>query len=131
MTKLLFTPFRIGWLQLENRLVSLPMYLAYPDPDHLVNALVLDYYAEMAASGAGMVVAENTTVEPRGLGTIVLAIGFSASGSRKVQGLGAHAPQPGVATQSWDSIICSSPRPRDGEPAALFGHGSLDPRAGR
>ena len=68
MTNLLFTPFRIGRLQLENRLVSLPMYLAYPDPDHLVNDLVLDYYAETAASGAGMVVVENTTVEPRGLG---------------------------------------------------------------
>jgi 2,4-dienoyl-CoA reductase (NADPH2) len=68
MTNLLFTSIRIGKLQLENRVVCLPMYLAYPDPDHQVNALVLDYYAEMAASGAGMVVVENTTVEPRGLG---------------------------------------------------------------
>ena len=68
MTNLLFTPFRIGPLQLENRVVSLPMYLAYADPDHQVNQLVLDYYAEMADSGVGMVVVENTTVEPRGLG---------------------------------------------------------------
>jgi 2,4-dienoyl-CoA reductase (NADPH2) len=68
MTNVLFTPLRIGQLLLENRLVSLPMYLAYPDPDHQVNDLVLDYYAEMAASGVGMVVVENTTVEPRGLG---------------------------------------------------------------
>jgi len=29
-----------------------------------VNDLVLDYYAEMAASGVGMVVVENATVEP-------------------------------------------------------------------
>jgi 2,4-dienoyl-CoA reductase (NADPH2) len=43
------------------------MYLAYPDPDHEVNSLVLDYYSEMADSGAGMVVVENATVEPRGL----------------------------------------------------------------
>ncbi len=68
MMNLLFTSFRIGPLQLDSRLVSLPMYLAYPDPDHQVNALVLDYYAEMAASGVAMVVVENTTVEPRGLG---------------------------------------------------------------
>ncbi len=68
MTNVLFTPLRIGQLLLPNRLVSLPMYLAYPDPDHQVNDLVLDYYAEMAASGVGMVVVENTTVEPRGLG---------------------------------------------------------------
>ena len=44
------------------------MYLAYPDPDHEVNSLVLDYYSEMADSGAGMVVVENVPVEPRGLG---------------------------------------------------------------
>ena len=67
MTKLLFEPFRIDQLLLANRIVGLPMYLAYPDPDHLVNDLVLDYYAEMAASGVGMVVVENATVEPRGL----------------------------------------------------------------
>ena len=67
MTKLLFEPFRIGQLVLDNRVVALPMYLAYPDPDHLVNQLVLDYYAEIGASGAGMVVVENATVEPRGL----------------------------------------------------------------
>jgi len=67
MTTLLFKPIRIGPLLLDNRIVALPMYLAYPDPDHLVNPLILDYYAEMGASGAGMVVVENATVEPRGL----------------------------------------------------------------
>jgi len=67
MTNILFTPFQLGPLTLANRVVGLPMYLAYPDPDHFVNALVLDYYAEMGASGAAMVVVENATVEPRGL----------------------------------------------------------------
>ncbi len=68
MTQLLFQPLQIGALTLPNRIVSLPMYLAYPDPDHEVNDLVLDYYAEMAGSGAGLVVVENVTVEPCGLG---------------------------------------------------------------
>ena len=67
MTDVLFTPFHLGTLELANRIVCLPMYLAYPDPDNEVNDLVLDYYAEMADSGAGMVVVENATVEPRGL----------------------------------------------------------------
>jgi len=67
MTNILFTPFQLGPLTLANRVVGLPMYLAYPDPDHFVNALVLDYYAEMGASGAAMVVVENATVEPHGL----------------------------------------------------------------
>ena len=64
----LFQPLRLGTLTLANRIVCLPMYLAYPDPDHEVNDLVLDYYAEMAGSGAGLVVVENVTVEPCGLG---------------------------------------------------------------
>ena len=67
MTDPLFSPFRLGPLQLENRVICLPMYLAYPDPDNEVNDLVLDYYSELAGSGAGMVVVENCTVEPRGL----------------------------------------------------------------
>jgi 2,4-dienoyl-CoA reductase-like NADH-dependent reductase (Old Yellow Enzyme family) len=68
MTDPLFSPFRLGPLTLANRIVCLPMYLAYPDPDHEVNSLVLDYYSEMADSGAGVVVVENCGVEPCGLG---------------------------------------------------------------
>lgn len=68
MDKLLFSPFRIGSIKLSNRIVSLPLYVAYPDDDHLVNDLVLDFYGEMAASGAGLVIVENVTVEPCGLG---------------------------------------------------------------
>lgn len=68
MEQLLFTPYRLGRLSIGNRIVSLPLYLAYPDDNHEVNDLVLDYYSEMAASGAGVVVVENVTVEPCGLG---------------------------------------------------------------
>ena len=68
MEELLFTPLHLGSLPLANRIVSLPLYLAYPDEDNLVNDLVLDYYGEMASSGAGMVILENVTVEPCGLG---------------------------------------------------------------
>jgi 2,4-dienoyl-CoA reductase (NADPH2) len=68
MTSLLFSPLRIGTLTVQNRIVCLPMYLAYPDPDNEVNELVLDYYGELADSGAGLVTVENVTVEPCGLG---------------------------------------------------------------
>jgi len=68
MTDLLFSPFQLGSLTLANRVVCLPMYLAYPDPDNEVNSLVLDYYSEIADSGAGLVVVENCGVEPCGLG---------------------------------------------------------------
>ena len=65
---LLFSPLRVGGLKLGNRLVFLPFYLAYPDVDNQVNDLVLDHYEEMAASGVGLVVVENASVEPCGLG---------------------------------------------------------------
>ena len=65
---LLFSPLRIGPLTLKNRVCCLPLYLAYPGADNEVNDLVLDYYAEMAESGAGLVIVENATVEPCGLG---------------------------------------------------------------
>ncbi len=68
MSTWLFTPFDLGPLRLPNRVVSLPMYVAYPEPDNLVNDLVLEFYAEMADSGVAMVVVENTTIEPCGLG---------------------------------------------------------------
>jgi 2,4-dienoyl-CoA reductase (NADPH2) len=68
MSSLLFTPLRLGPIALQNRIVCLPLYLAYPEPDNEVNDLVLDYYAEMADSGAGLVIVENVTVEPCGLG---------------------------------------------------------------
>jgi 2,4-dienoyl-CoA reductase-like NADH-dependent reductase (Old Yellow Enzyme family) len=53
---LLFSPVRIGSMELANRIVSLPMYLALPDRDNEVNELVLEYYDEMARSGASIIV---------------------------------------------------------------------------
>jgi 2,4-dienoyl-CoA reductase-like NADH-dependent reductase (Old Yellow Enzyme family) len=68
MNSPLFTPLRLGRVELQNRIVCLPLYLAYPEPDNRVNELVLDYYRELANSGAGLVIVENVTVEPCGLG---------------------------------------------------------------
>jgi 2,4-dienoyl-CoA reductase (NADPH2) len=67
-SSLLFSPLSIGPLELRNRICCLPLYLAYPDTDNEVNDLVLDYYGEMAESGAALVIVENATVEPCGLG---------------------------------------------------------------
>jgi 2,4-dienoyl-CoA reductase-like NADH-dependent reductase (Old Yellow Enzyme family) len=69
MNTLLSSPLRIGNLQVPNRIVSLPLYLAYPSENNEVDDLVLDYYEEVAASGVGLVIVENVTVEARGLGS--------------------------------------------------------------
>jgi len=63
----LFSPIRLGSMELANRIVCLPMYLALPERDNEVNDLVLEYYDEMARSGASIIVVENASVEPRGL----------------------------------------------------------------
>jgi 2,4-dienoyl-CoA reductase-like NADH-dependent reductase (Old Yellow Enzyme family) len=68
MDRLLSSPMSLGGLRLPNRIVSLPLYLAYPGLDHQVDDLVLDYYGEVADSGVGLVVVENVAVEPCGLG---------------------------------------------------------------
>ena len=91
MTNLLFTPFQIGPLTLANRVVGLPMYLAYPDPDHFVNELVLDYYAEMGASGEGLAPGAcgavrgpaSTGEHERGPGAVARWVHPDASGSER------------------------------------------------
>ena len=42
MYDLLFQPLRLGAIALANRLVSLPLYLAYPDEDHEVSVPQVD-----------------------------------------------------------------------------------------
>ena len=46
-----------------------PLYLGYANPDGTISPLLLDYYREMAASGAAMIVVENSVVQASGLGS--------------------------------------------------------------
>ncbi|MBW1929929.1 MAG: NADH:flavin oxidoreductase [Deltaproteobacteria bacterium] len=64
-----FSPFTIKDLSLKNRLVMVPMYVGYASADGTVSELMLDHYREMAASGVAMVVVENASVDPLGLGS--------------------------------------------------------------
>lgn len=66
---LLFTPFRIQGLTLKNRITMTPLYLGYADFDGTASQLTLDHYAEMAGSGAALVVVEHTMVHPSGIAT--------------------------------------------------------------
>jgi 2,4-dienoyl-CoA reductase-like NADH-dependent reductase (Old Yellow Enzyme family) len=62
-------PLTIGPLSLKNRITMAPLYLGYANPDGTVNQVVLDHYREMAASGAAMIVVENVSIDPSGLGS--------------------------------------------------------------
>jgi N-ethylmaleimide reductase len=62
----IFSPLRLGPLQLPNRVVMAPMTRNRAGPGHAPTALNASYYAQRA--GAGMIVAEASQVSPQGLG---------------------------------------------------------------
>lgn len=66
MGDLLFTPLRAGRLAFSNRLMALPLYVGYGNPDGTVSEAMVEHYRELALGGAGAVVVESTLVHPRG-----------------------------------------------------------------
>lgn len=71
----LFTPGRIGRLELRNRLVLAPMGSNFADYDHHVTDQLIAYHVARARGGMGLNVVEHTAVHPLGLtGARMLAI---------------------------------------------------------
>mgnify|MGYP000648683684 CR=1 FL=1 len=64
--RFLFAPLEIGGLRLPNRLMALPLYVGYGNPDGTVSEAMVKHYRELAAGGAGAVVVESTLVAPHG-----------------------------------------------------------------
>jgi 2,4-dienoyl-CoA reductase-like NADH-dependent reductase (Old Yellow Enzyme family) len=64
-TPALFTPVRIGSLELENRIVIAPM-CQYSAQDGQLNDWHLMHYGQLAMSGAGLLIFEATAVAPEG-----------------------------------------------------------------
>ena len=62
----LFSPFRLGPLELPNRVVMAPMTRNRAGPGNVPTALNATYYAQRA--GAGLIVSEATQVSPQGVG---------------------------------------------------------------
>jgi N-ethylmaleimide reductase len=62
----LFSPFRLGALDLPNRIVMAPMTRNRAGPGNAPTALNAAYYAQRAS--AGLIVSEGSQVSPQGLG---------------------------------------------------------------
>jgi N-ethylmaleimide reductase len=62
----IFSPYRLGPLQLPNRVVMAPMTRNRAGPGNAPTALNATYYAQRAS--AGLIVAEASQVSPQGLG---------------------------------------------------------------
>ena len=61
--KALFSPFTMGGLLLNNRVVLAPLTRARAGASRMANALMAEYYAQRA--GAGLLIAEATTISPQ------------------------------------------------------------------
>ena len=69
MTQDLLTPFRMGSLELPNRIVMAPMTRNRGDnPENKATDLVATYYAQRAS--AGLIISEGTFVSRQGIGFI-------------------------------------------------------------
>ena len=62
----IFSPFRLGPLDLPNRVVMAPMTRNRAGPGNVPTALNATYYAQRA--GAGLIVTEATQISPQGVG---------------------------------------------------------------
>lgn len=63
---ILFTPARLGPMELQNHLVMSPMTRNRATADNIPNALMAEYYGQRAA--AGLIITEGTSTSPNGLG---------------------------------------------------------------
>ncbi|MBB2201076.1 alkene reductase [Gluconacetobacter tumulisoli] len=63
---MLFTPYRLGLLDLPNRIVMPPMTRSRAGQGDVATVLMAEYYAQRAS--AGLIVSEGTQVSPQGQG---------------------------------------------------------------
>ena len=64
---ILFSSLKIGKYLIWNRLVALPVHTGFAHTDGRVSSWMIDFYARLANSGAGMVIVANTAVSPDGV----------------------------------------------------------------
>jgi 2,4-dienoyl-CoA reductase-like NADH-dependent reductase (Old Yellow Enzyme family) len=62
----LFTPLRLGAIEIPNRVVMAPLTRCRAGPGRVPTELMADYYAQRAS--AGLILSEATSVDPMGVG---------------------------------------------------------------
>src|SRR5271163_5198844 len=106
----LFMPYRMGDLDLSNRIVMAPLTrMRAQSHDHVPTALQADYYAQRAS--AGLVIAEATAISPEGFGwadTPGLWTKEQVRGWRRVTDA-VHAAGGRIIAQLWHTGAISHP----------------------
>ncbi len=117
MTQPLLTPFRLGALELRNRVVMAPLTRCRCDnPGYVPTAMMARYYAQRAS--AGLIISEGTIVSPQARGYPFTPGIWSAeqvAGWRLVTDA-VHAKGGLIACQLWHCGRLSLPEFHDGQP---------------
>ncbi|MCL5959108.1 MAG: NADH oxidase, partial [Chloroflexi bacterium] len=61
----LFTPGRIGTLEIKNRILMAPLLTNQADADGFVTDVLIEYYRKRAMGGTGMIIVEQSAVTQR------------------------------------------------------------------
>ncbi len=59
----LFTPIKIGTMEVKNRIVMAPMATDYANPDGTISEKLTDYLVARAKGGVGLITSEVTTID--------------------------------------------------------------------
>ncbi len=115
LTQPLFTPYRMGDLDLPNRIVMAPLTrMRAQSHDHVPTRLQAEYYAQRAS--AGLIITEATAVSPEGFGwtdTPGLWTREQVRGWRRVTDA-VHAAGGRIVAQLWHTGAISHPELQDG-----------------
>ncbi len=111
----LFMPYRMGDLDLPNRIVMAPLTrMRAQSHDHVPTALQAEYYAQRAS--AGLIIAEATAISPEGFGwadTPGLWTEEQVRGWRRVTDA-VHSAGGRIIAQLWHTGAISHPELLDG-----------------
>src|SRR6202795_1188371 len=111
----LFAPYRMGDLDLPNRIVMAPLTRMRAQPhDHVPTTLQAEYYAQRAS--AGLIITEATAISPEGFGwadTPGLWTEDQVRGWRRVTDV-VHAAGGRIIAQLWHTGAIAHPDVRSG-----------------
>lgn len=119
MNSTLFTPHRLGRLELPNRIVMAPMTRMRAEPDGTPTPLMAEYYA--ARASAGLILTEATAISAQGVGygrTPGVYTDSHIAGWRRVTDA-VHAAGGRIALQLWHVGRVSDPRFQPGGAAPV------------
>jgi N-ethylmaleimide reductase len=119
-TEILFTPVKLGSIELKNRLVMAPLTRMRAVAGDVPNPLAVEYYAQRAS--AGLIITEATQISPLGMGYPATPGIYSADQTAAWKKIveAVHAKGGAIVAQLWHvgRISHSSLHPEQGLPEA-------------